>query len=93
MAKKLTKQPDRIKTLEELEQETEFYRRKNLANETIYNSSPSSFECVIKANGVELGSRTEVFRRKKLIQVLYVLPSLKRYEELMKLPVAKSVAK
>jgi hypothetical protein len=81
--------PVRIKDAEELKNETEFYRRKALSNEEIFTSGPRTFECVIKCNGIELGSRTEIFKRKNVDQVLYVLPSLKAYDDLMKLPVAR----
>jgi hypothetical protein len=77
----------RIKTAEEVAKETEFYRRQNLPG--CIPKYVGATDMVLTAYGVEIGSKSRIFKRDKEIFVLYVLPSLDRYEAIARLPVAK----
>ncbi len=81
----------RVKSNEEVLGEMEFYRRANFPGATMryMTSGPNVFDVFLSALGVELGSKTEIKKRGKVVSVLYVLPSLERYNALMALPVAR----
>ena len=65
----------RVKSAEELAQETEFYRRSNGANVDKKFVGPNDIVLHHHQLG-EIGSKTNIMRRGKVAQVLYVLPSL-----------------
>ncbi len=77
----------RAKSPEELADETTYCLRSNLPHVTTRYVGADTV--VLSANGVEVASKTSVYKRGKVVSVLYVLPSLARYEALMALPVAR----
>lgn len=66
----------RVKSAEEIDQETEFYRRLSLPAVDVRRiTSTNAYDIVLHHHqlGV-IGSKTEILRRGKVVQVLYVLP-------------------
>jgi hypothetical protein len=63
--------------LTEKEKETEFYRRRNLPHvEVRYMGNGRTFDMFLYLCGKDLGSKTEITKRGKVVSVLYVLPKL-----------------
>lgn len=81
-----SKSKARIKSAEELSQEIEFYTRRNLPGCNVRYIGGDTV--VLSVYSFEIGSKTEITKRGKVIGVLYVLPSLAPLEEFLKLPVA-----
>ncbi len=79
----------RTKSAEELANETEFYRRRNMVGCNVrYMSDPRAFTVVLSVNAFEVGIKTEFKSRAgKVSTVLYSLPSLAPLEALLALPV------
>jgi hypothetical protein len=60
------------------EQAAEFQRRRNLVGTTVrYISEKRSFNVYLSNRGTELGSRTDILKRGKVVSVLYFLPPVK----------------
>jgi hypothetical protein len=72
----------RVKSAEELTEETEFYRRRSLPRvrtEHIGGGGRAPLTVVLKHDQLgEIGSKTEVLKRGKVTSVLYVLPPLEK---------------
>ena len=66
-------------------QSEEFARRRNLPGAEVRFVAPDTW--IITAYGIELGSKTKITKRGKVRDVLYVLPSLERYDAMRALPV------
>jgi len=67
----------RIKSPEELAQETEYYRRRNLPGVTVRRMyAGRTADQFLSHTGRELGSKHEVTTRGKVTSVHYVLPQL-----------------
>lgn len=59
------------------EEETEFQRRRNLVGTTVrYIKEARSFIVYLSNRGTDLGSRTDILKRGKVIQTLFVLPKV-----------------
>lgn len=76
----------RVKSPEEVANETEWARR--LCLPAVYTRFVGANDVFLFANGVEVGSKTRVYKRGKEVAVLYHFPSLATYERLMALPEA-----
>lgn len=71
------KAKERIKSAEELEQEREWARRRNLSDEVRHMVGKRDHTVQLKHHyHGDLGSRTEITSRGKVVNVLYVLPPL-----------------
>lgn len=81
--KTTTKQ--QAKSEPELAQETEFQRRRNMVGCEVQYVGLDTI--VLTCLGVEIGTKTNITRRGKLVAVLYNLPSLDRLNALLTLPV------
>lgn len=75
MAKKTTA---RVKSAEEIAQETEFYRRRSLpAVDVRYVGAGKHFEVVLYHHQLgEIGRKTEIARRGVVVSVSYFLPKV-----------------
>ncbi len=65
----------RVKSAEEMAQETEFYRRANNPRVDKRYVGPDTIVLYHHQLG-EVGSKTEIRRRGKVVSVLYVLPQM-----------------
>lgn len=75
---------------EDKAQATEFSRRRSIPGcEARIMSTARSQDVVLTCLGVEIGSMTKLFKRGKVVSVLYVLPPLDRLNALLALPVAR----
>ncbi len=73
------RKPERVKSDDEIRDEREYARRRNLSAHVEVRhlgGGSRSFGSVISYRGTELGSRTEFTTRGKVTQVLYVLPAI-----------------
>jgi hypothetical protein len=66
----------RVKSTEELSQEAEWVARRNRAGQVRHMSGARYMTTVISDRGTELGERTEILKRGKVVSVIYVLPRL-----------------
>lgn len=85
------KTKQRIKSPEETAQETEFYRRRNLphCDARMIVTNDRMFDVFLTVCGIDIGHKTEISKRGKVVQVHYLLPSLEPLERYFALPVAK----
>lgn len=68
----------RIKSAEELRQETEFARRRGLPGvEVRHMKAGRTFDVVLSLMGVDIGWMTEITTRGKVSSVTYFLPEMK----------------
>jgi hypothetical protein len=68
---------DRTKSPEERAHEVEFFRRRSLPGVQVRRMFTDRVsDLVLSHTGRDLGSRTEVTKRGKVVSVLYVLPAL-----------------
>lgn len=66
-----------VSSVDPSEQETEFYRRRNLPYVDVrYLSAGRTFDVHLSYCGKDLGSKTEVKKRGKVISVHYCLPPI-----------------
>jgi hypothetical protein len=79
------KNAPRVKPLEEVIGEKSFALRANLPGVTARYVGAN--DVVLTANGVEVASKTTIYKRGKVVTVLYVFPSLDAYRALFALPV------
>jgi hypothetical protein len=68
---------ERVKSTEERAHEAEFFRRRSLPGVQVRRMFAARVsDLVLSHTGRELGLRTEVTKRGKVVSVLYVLPAL-----------------
>jgi hypothetical protein len=68
---------ERVKSPEERAHEAEFFRRRSLPGVQVRRMFTARVsDLVLSHTGRDLGSRTEVTKRGKVVSVLYVLPAL-----------------
>ena len=60
----------------ELEKATEFTRRRALASDVRHMSTKREHTVLLSRNGTDLGSKTEITKRGKVVSTLYVLPPI-----------------
>ncbi len=84
----MSKPKTRVKSENELAQETEFYRRYGLPGCAVrYLDGGAMIE--LKVSGIEVGTKTTILKRGRVVSILYVLPSLDRLKALQALPLAR----